>query len=244
MNIWLLITELGEEKAYLAFVPFIYFMVDRKFGWRLFCALLLSSLTVITLKNVLKLPRPPKYLWKAPASGYGFPSGHTAVSTTFWSYLAFRIRRIWFFAVAFVFIALIGTSRIMLGVHYIRDVVGGFVIGIAIGFLAYSIELNLNRNLKLLGVVISSFAIFGLYPLIGLYSFKIGGYLLGFGVAHILSVDFMDYNLPKDLRLRFLLFLIGISVLFLGSIEQLPIAYPILSFLGCFVPNYIGNRMG
>lgn len=115
------------------------------------------------------------------------------------------------------------------------------VIGIAIGFLTYSIEPNLSRNLKLLGVVISSFVIFGLY---GLYSFKIGGYLLGFGVAHILSLDFMDYKLPTDLKLGFLLFLISISVLFLGSIGRLPITYPILSFLGCFVPNYIGNGMG
>ncbi len=242
MNFWLLITELGDERAYFALVPFVYFVVDRRIGWRVFCALLLSGLTVVTLKNVLKLPRPPKYLWKAPASGYGFPSGHTAVSTTFWSFLAFKVRRT--FAIAFVLIALIGMSRIMLGVHYLRDVVGGFVVGIAIGFLASRIEPNLGKNSKLLGVVLSSIATFCLYPLIGLYSFKIGGYLLGFGVAHILSVDFMGYGIPKDLKHRFSLFLICVSILFLGSVGRLTIAYPILSFLGCFVPNYIGNRMG
>lgn len=74
--------ELDEEKAYLAFVPFIYFMVDRKFGWRLFCALLLSSLTVITPKNVLKLL----------SNIFGkLPQVVMAVSTTFWSYLVTMI---------------------------------------------------------------------------------------------------------------------------------------------------------
>ncbi len=193
MNFWLLITELGDEKAYLVFVPFVYFVVDRRTGWQLFCALILSSLTVITLKNFFKLPRPPKYLWKTSVSGYGFPSGHTTVSATFWSYLAFKIRKVWFFAVAFAVVGLVGLSRIFLGVHYVRDVIGGLIIGISIGYVASSIEFSLNRSSKLLGIVISSLLIFSLYPLIGHYAFKIGGYLLGFGVAH----THLIYGLPK-----------------------------------------------
>ncbi len=242
MNFWLLITELGDEKAYLVFVPFVYFVVDRRTGWQLFCALILSSLTVITLKNFFKLPRPPKYLWKTSVSGYGFPSGHTTVSATFWSYLAFKIRKVWFFAVAFVVVGLVGLSRIFLGVHYVRDVIGGLIIGISIGYAASSIEFSLNRSSKLLGIVISSLLIFSLYPLIGHYAFKIGGYLLGFGVAHTLSTDYLNYGLPDSLKLRFVMFIIGLSILLFGSIINRPIVYPISGFFGCIIPNCIGWR--
>ncbi len=243
MNFWLIITELGDEKAYLALVPIIYFLVDRKIGWQLFCALILSSLTVITLKNFLKLPRPPEYLWKTSASGYGFPSGHTTVSATFWSYLAFKMRKIWFFILAFVIVLLIGLSRIYLGVHYVRDVIGGFVIGVLVGYFASSISLSISRSLKLLGVFISSLIILSLYPLIGHYSFKLGGYLLGFGLAHVLSIDFLNYKHPKNLKHRFLMVVIGLSILFLGSIKQLSVVYPISGFFGCFIPNYVGNKL-
>ena len=244
MNFWLVITELGDEKAYLVFVPFIYFLVDRKTGWQLFCALILSSLTVISLKNILKLPRPPKYLWKVPVRGYGFPSGHATVSATFWSYLALKIRKVWFFIFAFVMVILVGLSRIFLGVHYVRDVIGGYVIGILIGYVASSVKFSLKRDLKLLGIAISSLIIFSLHPLIGHYAFKIGGYLLGFGVAHTLSTDYLNYRLPENLKLRFLMFVIGLSILFLGSVIHLPAVYPFSGFFGCITPNYIGNRLG
>jgi len=243
MNFWLLITELGDEKAYMAFVPIIYFMVDRRIGWQLFCALILSSLTVLTLKNFLKIPRPPEHLWKTHASGYGFPSGHATVSATFWSYLAFKIRKIWFFIFAFVITLLVGLSRVHLGVHYARDVLGGFIIGISIGLISSSIEFKLSRGLKLIGVIISSLIIFSLYPLIGNYAFRLGGYLLGFGFAHVLSVDFLSCKHPKNLKHRFLMLAVGLSVLFFGSIGQSPMVYPLSGFFGCMIPNYIGDRL-
>ncbi len=226
MNLWLLITEFGNEKLYFALIPFIYFIVDRKMGWRLFLALLLSSLAVVALKNFLKLPRPPKNLWKTSAEGYGFPSGHTAISTTFWSFLALR-RKI--FAIGLILAVLIGISRVMLEVHYVRDVVGGFLIGMLIGALAYYIDVTIPAIM---------FAI-SLYPIIGVTSLKIGGYILGFGIAHRISVE--RFEAPESIKLRLILSFISLAILPLGF--YYPLMSPIAGFLGCFVPNYIGEAL-
>ncbi|MCU4750999.1 phosphatase PAP2 family protein [Halobacteria archaeon AArc-curdl1] len=60
-----------------------------------------------------------------------FPSGHTIAGTIIWTMLALEIRfgtRRKRLAGAAVVIALIGVSRIALGLHYLGDVVAGFAI--------------------------------------------------------------------------------------------------------------------
>ena len=226
MNLWVLITELGEEKLYFALIPFVYFVFDRKTGWRLFLALLLSSLTVLALKDWLKLPRPPKKFWKVSAEGYGFPSGHTTVSATFWSFLALK-RSV--FALGLILAILVGISRVMLGVHYVRDVVGGFIIGASVGVLSNFVDLAIPTLLLSLAV----------YPLVGIKSLEIGGYVLGFGLAHHISVRRFDP--PKSLKVKIAMALLSLIVLPLGFFY--PIFSPVAGFLGCFVPNYIGGKM-
>jgi membrane-associated phospholipid phosphatase len=106
------------------------------------------------LKQFFKLPRPPMpggvvglryvpnalhgaYIDVATASGYGFPSGHALLSTVVWGGLALvldvwtRRRRA---LVAGIVIALVGFSRVALGVHYAVDVVAGVAVGL--GYLA------------------------------------------------------------------------------------------------------------
>jgi len=66
-----------------------------------------------------------------------FPSGHTAVAMAVYGFLAYAIARALpnvqdRFEVAYwtaVLIALIGLSRIVLGVHYLTDVAGGYLVG-------------------------------------------------------------------------------------------------------------------
>ncbi len=75
-------------------------------------------------------------------SGYAFPSGHA----TFFMALAFAIFLIhrtigsWFI-VAAIFI---GLARIIAGVHYPVDILGGFVLGIMVAYFARFIYNQLN----------------------------------------------------------------------------------------------------
>ncbi len=88
----------------------------------------------ITLKWAFHRPRPVPWYGVAPHS-YSFPSGHALVSFCFYGVLAglvtgrLRSRKLrlvcWMVAVALV--ALIGISRIYLGVHYASDVLAGYL---------------------------------------------------------------------------------------------------------------------
>ncbi|MHC3379437.1 phosphatase PAP2 family protein [Haloarcula sp. H-GB5] len=103
---------------------------------------------VISLKGVFALPRPPDagtathaellpvalrgvYESMATGEGFGFPSGHATISLLVWGGIAWALRvgtRRQRTAVAATIIALIGLSRLVLGVHYLADIVAGFAI--------------------------------------------------------------------------------------------------------------------
>ncbi|MFA6194694.1 MAG: phosphatase PAP2 family protein [Patescibacteria group bacterium] len=71
------------------------------------------------------------------ATDFSFPSGHATIAVAFYGYLAFMLIRIggnrykWPISILACLIAiLIGFSRLYLGVHYLSDVLAGFMIGL------------------------------------------------------------------------------------------------------------------
>ena len=129
---------LGEEWFYLFFLPLLYWCVNPSLGRWVAYALLLSGYVNSALKYVWNTPRPPKALWRnlvVRPDGPGFPSGHAQISTTVWGVLAWRVRRMWLWALAVVLVGVISFSRIYNGVHYPHDVVGGLFIGVLGGVL-------------------------------------------------------------------------------------------------------------
>jgi membrane-associated phospholipid phosphatase len=98
-----------------------------------------GSLLNVLLKNYYQRPRPSLYEPLASVHGFSFPSGHSMGSMLFFASLAYVVyftiesRRRWRVAVVvlcFVAVFVIGTSRVYLGVHYLSDVVAGFVAGL------------------------------------------------------------------------------------------------------------------
>ena len=68
-------------------------------------------------------------------TGYSYPSGHSFVSLAFYGFLIYliiksnfskNIKYLWS-GILIILIALIGISRIYLGVHFPSDVLGGFI---------------------------------------------------------------------------------------------------------------------
>ena len=116
----------------------------------LWVSILGAGVVSSTLKAFFDRPRPDVFEWRVPHAGQAsFPSGHSMTAMVAYSTLAFLVarletsaflRRVTFF-VAFVVIALIGMSRMYLGVHWPSDVIGGFVMGLAwAAFCALGIE--------------------------------------------------------------------------------------------------------
>ena len=94
------------------------------------------------LNNVLKdwfhRTRPAPIDALIPAQAFSFPSGHAMVAAAFYlfvGYLAWRLLAGWLriicMALLVLIALLIGVARLYLGVHYLTDVVAGYVAGIA-----------------------------------------------------------------------------------------------------------------
>lgn len=94
-----------------------------------------GGLVVLGLKSLFSRARPLEQV--VEASGYSFPSGHAFGSTVFYGmmiYLAWRLsKRRWVRALAAVvfttLLVAVGLSRVYLNVHYLTDVVAGWLSG-------------------------------------------------------------------------------------------------------------------
>ncbi len=146
-RLWLALTSLGSESAYLILSIAIMVFVDTDAGIASALAVLASGATVVWLKNLFALPRPPRSLWRAPARGYGFPSGHTQVASSFWTILTVRLRRASLAFLSASVILCIAASRVALNVHYPRDVIGGAAIGFGLGLALWAVLLGPGRRL-------------------------------------------------------------------------------------------------
>jgi membrane-associated phospholipid phosphatase len=133
-------SALGSEVvAVLLVLLLLIFGWQRRWGTAV--ALLLTTVGAQMLNNVLKdlfqRTRPAPVVGLIPAQSFSFPSGHAMVSMAFYSFLAYLSWRIlrgwlrWIVTVAFLLLVLlIGLSRLYLGVHYLTDVVAGYIAGL------------------------------------------------------------------------------------------------------------------
>jgi undecaprenyl-diphosphatase len=135
------LTTLGSSLIVLpVFVAVaVALLLRRRYGAVLFLAIALGGALIIDfiMKLVFQRPR-PKLDYAAVLPDYSFPSGHSMNGIVFYVSLALIAwsilgRRVGIPAtVLAILLALgIGTSRIYLGYHYLTDVVGGFLAGIA-----------------------------------------------------------------------------------------------------------------
>ena len=93
----------------------------------------------IWINHVIARARPPRADWAGAAAGASFPSGHTTAATMFalscaWTAAArvppgWSRRAVWAGAAAYA--AIVGWSRLWLGVHWPTDVTAGWLFGAA-----------------------------------------------------------------------------------------------------------------
>ncbi len=133
------VTDLGSGAVVLSLAFFsAAFLIARR-RWAEF-GVLVAGMVMLTvgfheLKDAVDRPRPPGAL--IGSSGSSFPSGHAAYST-FYVWLAVTMvvrlrpgmaRAAAVVAAGIVLAALIGLSRVYLGVHYLSDVNAGWALG-------------------------------------------------------------------------------------------------------------------
>lgn len=144
-----IITELGGQIFYILFMPVIYWCVDAWAGLRIGVMLLSSAAFNSFFKVLLKGPRPywisDKIVPGGHESSFGIPSGHTMNSTAVWGQSALETKKRKASLAASVMVLLIAVSRLVLGVHFLSDVLLGLLLGILL-------LLVFNRVQKPIGV--------------------------------------------------------------------------------------------
>ena len=148
------ITLLGSTIALSAVIGAAVILLALRRRWALAAYLTVTGAGALVLDPVLKVLvgrlRPVVAHPIAHAPGDSFPSGHALGSIVCYGALflvflpAVRGRwRTWFGVGMAAIVALIGISRILLGVHFISDVLGGWAIGIAwLGVTSFAFELT------------------------------------------------------------------------------------------------------
>src|SRR5215468_4649916 len=146
------VTWLGSDGVLWTVVGVLALVLAIRRRWRLAAYLVVTSAGALVLDPVLKdlvgRLRPTVAHPIAHGTGNSFPSGHSlgsiicygAVLLVFLPATSGRWRTA-FRATMITLVALIGLSRLLLGVHYVSDVIGAWAIGIAwIGLTTYAFE--------------------------------------------------------------------------------------------------------
>lgn len=139
-SIMLIITTSGSIWMVILVVTVLF--IKQKTKLALFVTVLALATFGITelLKILVARPRPYIALNSVVsrdiiAAGMGYPSGHTAIVTMTGLSLSFLLPKNirW---VVFVWIGLVGVSRMYLGVHAPLDIVGGILLGTIVFLIA------------------------------------------------------------------------------------------------------------
>jgi membrane-associated phospholipid phosphatase len=142
-------TFLGKIEFYMLFITFLYWVVDARLGFRVFLVLLSTDIFGTAFKQLFRQPRPywignVDHMGQVETS-YGIPSTHASNTLSVWAYLAFQMRKRWLWVLAVATVLLIGLSRMYLGVHFPHDILGGWVIGLAVLFLFIKYEKSVSE---------------------------------------------------------------------------------------------------
>lgn len=128
-------TFLGNIEFYLLIIPLIYWIVDRHLGFRLLLVLIMTYTLFSSLKLLFHQPRPywlGKVMGIGAETSYGIPSSHSGGSLAVWGYLAYRINKRWLWVLVGVFLFFIALSRMYLGVHFLHDVIFGWLLALVV----------------------------------------------------------------------------------------------------------------
>ncbi|NLC32816.1 MAG: phosphatase PAP2 family protein [Clostridiales bacterium] len=131
------ISDLASPFALIIGSMILAFVVrQRKFWVPIFLNLTFAVILNLGLKEIYARPRPAVISQLVSERGFSFPSGHSMGAAAFYGFVIYiifesklsaLIKRL-LTALTLITISLIGLSRIYLGVHYLSDIVAGYLI--------------------------------------------------------------------------------------------------------------------
>jgi undecaprenyl-diphosphatase len=152
------VTSLGGSTIVFLITIFVigYFLLQKQYGmlFLVLAAVIGGAVIDLELKELFSRIRPQIIPNLIPEKSFGFPSGHSMMSTIIYLSLASLIARlqvrwrdkIYIISVAIFLSFMIGISRLYLGVHYPTDVLGGWSLGLAWAALCWFIPWYISKK--------------------------------------------------------------------------------------------------
>ena len=187
-EVFLWITLLGGWQVILIFtiatILILWLWGKRSYVFPLLLSIVGSEIFTSAGKFIFHRTRPDIAVY--PENSFSFPSGHATIAIAFYGFIVYMLiknvkqwhKKINAFFAGFILVLLIGFSRLYLGVHYVSDVWGGYLVGaiwliVAIGFSEYFLYkkqksepcLKIKKHLATTSII---FAAMGLYVVFAL----------------------------------------------------------------------------
>ena len=136
-------TSLGSNTLVVLFAGFALALLlvfrDRLGAIQLLVSCIGAGVLTFAVKNIIERARPELAVRLVAVSGYSYPSGHSVLTSAFYLTIAIvashHVRygpaRATIVLGAVAALAMVGASRIYLGVHYTTDVISGLSLGAA-----------------------------------------------------------------------------------------------------------------
>lgn len=134
-----LITFAAKYLVYLSGLafPYLWWKRERHNLIRIIVTVILAYALSEAIKAIFYLPRPfvaegfiPLFPHEADGS---FPSSHAVILSALGGSIFFGERKVGIALV--VLAAIVGTARVLAGIHYPLDIIGGIVLGLGVAFL-------------------------------------------------------------------------------------------------------------
>lgn len=210
------ITMTGEEFIPIMVLAIIFWCRDKKRGYKLGLALTFSIVFNGAIKDIVKSPRPIgeegiKSLRTKTATGYSFPSGHTQNITVLFSWLMIEFKNKWLNVLGVLLIILVATSRMYLGVHWPKDVIGGIAFGIIsvlVGNYIFDIEDIRKRNVVFIFLMVLSLVGTVFFKSTDYY--KATGVFLGFFTGYFVESSYIKFSVKADTTKNIAKILLGL----------------------------------
>lgn len=183
-------TLFGESTVPIAIGVCLFWCFDKKKGALSAMMLFVSCNLMSLIKAIVRFPRPWVLLPELEtqriqtATGYSFPSGHSATASSFYSAIAISYKKKKLSIICALMILLVPVSRMYLCVHWPLDVVCGLLLGIFTTVSLYRFVSDLIDNIQTK------------YKMLMIFGFCF--FLVGLVMAILLTYEKIDYLAYSD----------------------------------------------